>query len=149
MSRAPAAFVLSAALLASCGNGMKSKEKVEAAIIERLQSKTGLNVSDLDVNTTAVTFDKNMAYATVAIHPKGDTTVSHGMAMKYTLEDRDGKWIVVKLNSPGGTPGLGSPMEHGSSGDPLPPGHPSVAPGSSDALPNPHGMGSAPSGSGR
>lgn len=122
---------------------MKSKEKVQAAIVERLQSKTGLNVNDLDVNTTAVSFDKNMAYATVAIHPKGDSQVSHGMAMKYTLEDRDGKWVVVKLSSPGGgstgtVPGS-SPMGHGAGDDQLPPGHPSVAPGGSEALPNPHG----------
>ena len=135
---------------------MKSKEKVQAAIVERLQSKTGLNVNELDVNTTAVTFDKNMAYATVAIHPKGDSTVSHGMAMKYTLEDREGKWVVVKLNSPGGTPGLGSSpggsmMGHDPAGpgDPLPPGHPSVSPGTSDALPNPHATSPAPSGTDR
>ena len=130
---------------------MKSKEKVQAAIVERLQSKTGLNVNDLDVNTTAVTFDKNLAYATVAIHPKGDSTVSHGMAMKYTLEARDGKWVVVKLNSPaGGSAVSGMPMGNDVSGQALPPGHPSVAPGSSpDTLPNPHGTNPDASGSNR
>ncbi len=132
---------------------MKSKEKVQAAIVERLQSKTGLNVNDLDVNTTAVTFDKNMAYATVAIHPKGDSTVNHGMTMKYTLEGRDGKWVVVKLNSPGGGPiSGGMPMGHDSVGGSLPPGHPSVpaSPESSpDALPSPHGTTTDASGQNR
>lgn len=137
VSRAPVALLLSAALLASCGNSMKSKEKVQAAVVERLQSKTGLNVSELDVNTTSVTFDKNMAYATVAIHPKGDSSVNHGMAVKYTLEDRDGKWVVVKLNSPSGNP-AGAMGGKNTPGEALPPGHPSVAPGGSDALPNPH-----------
>lgn len=117
---------------------MRSKEKVQAAIVDRLQSKTGLNVNELDINTTDVSFDKNTAVATVAIHPKGDASVSHGMTMKYTLEDHDGKWVVVKMNSPSGAMGHES-----SSGDALPPGHPSVAPGTpgtggADSLPNPH-----------
>ena len=126
VSRWPFALLIAIVLLAGCNDSMHSKEKVQAAIIERLKSKTGLNVNDLDVNTTAVTFDKNMAYATVAIHPKGDATVSHGMSMKYTLENRDGKWTVAKLDSP--MPG--APMaSHQGSADSLPPGHPSVQPG--------------------
>lgn len=108
---------------------MRSKEKVQAAIVERLQSKTGLNVSDLDVNTTDVRFEKNQAFATVSIHPKGDTQISHGMAMKYTLEERDGKWVVTQLNSPTGMPHVGSGMGPATGGEPLPPGHPAVEPG--------------------
>ena len=124
--RAPLALLISVTFLLSCGENINSKEKVQAAILERLKTKsTGLDVNDLDVNTTAVTFDKNMAYATVAIHPKGDTAVGHGMTVKYTLENHDGKWAGVKLDSP-----VANPMAQSQGGtDTLPPGHPSVAPG--------------------
>ena len=125
MLRAPLALLVSLAFLVSCTGNINTKENVQAAILDRLKTKsTGLDVNELDVNTTAVTFDKNMAYATVAIHPKGDTAVSHGMTVKYTLEKRDGKWAVVKLDSP-----VANPMAAHGSTDTLPPGHPSVAPG--------------------
>ena len=67
-----AAIFSMAILLVACQNGMKSKEKVQAAIMDRIQNKTGLDLKGLDVTTTAVSFEKNMAYATVAFHPKGD-----------------------------------------------------------------------------
>ena len=79
-------------------------------------------MNSLDINTTSVTFEKNMAYATVAFHPKGDPSLSGGMTMKYTLEARDGKWTVVNVgDSQGhhGVPGEGA-------GSTLPPGHPAV-----------------------
>jgi hypothetical protein len=120
--RRPAAILLVAILFIACGNGMKSKEKVQAAIMDRIQNKTGLDLKGLDVTTTSVSFEKNMAYATVAFHPKGDTSVSHGMEMKYTLEQRDGQWQVVNVSDPHGNPAK-SPS---GMGEQLPPGHPSV-----------------------
>jgi len=120
--RRPAAILPVAILLIACENGMKSKEKVQAAIMDRIQNKTGLDLKGLDVTTTAVSFEKNMAYATVAFHPKGDTSVSHGMEMKYTLEQRDGQWQVVNVSDPDGK----SAKPPSGSGGQLPPGHPSV-----------------------
>lgn len=121
--RHPAAIIFVAILLTACGNSMKSKEKVQAAILNRIQSKTGLDLNGLDVSTTSISFEKNMAYATVAFHPKGDTSVSHGMEMKYTLEQRDGQWQVVNVADPHG----GSPKSQPAPGGQLPPGHPSVS----------------------
>ena len=76
---------------------MKSRDKVQQAILSRLQEHSGLDLKNLDVNTTAVTFDKNMAYATVFFHPKNDSKLDGGMTMKYTLTARDGKWVVVNV----------------------------------------------------
>jgi hypothetical protein len=132
--RHPAALLTVAILLMACGNGMKSKEKVQAAIVDRIQSKTGLDLKNLDVTTTSVSFEKNMAYATVAFHPKGDASVSHGMEMKYTLEQRDGQWQVVTVSDPRGNPAR-SPSGMGGQ---LPPGHPSIegaAPGHPGEIP--------------
>ena len=93
----PAALV-AAVLLTSCANGLQKKEKVEQAILTRLQTRSGLDLNSLDVTTTSVSFDRNRAYATVAFHPKGVERVNSGMVMKYTLEARDGKWIVVNVS---------------------------------------------------
>ena len=101
---------------------MRSKDKVQAAIMDRIQTKTGLDLKGLDVTTTSVAFEKNMAYATVAFHPKGDASVSHGMEMKYTLEQRDGQWQVVNVSDPHGN----SAKSPSGMGGQLPPGHPSV-----------------------
>ena len=120
--RHPAAILPVAILLVACGNGMQSKEKVQAAIMDRIQTKTGLDLKGLDVTTTSISFEKNKAYATVAFHPKGDSSVSHGMEMKYTLEQHDGQWQVVSVADPHGNP---APSPSGAGGQ-LPPGHPSV-----------------------
>lgn len=115
-----------AALLSACGNRIQTKEKVQEAILNRLQTRSGLDVNSLDITTTSVTFDKNMAYATVAFHPKGDTSLNSGMSMKYTLEARDGKWAVVNVgDSQGHSQGHGVPGA-GAGTSTLPPGHPAV-----------------------
>src|SRR5581483_4824136 len=77
----------------------------------------------LDVTTTAVSFQKNVAYATVSIHPKGDPSIQ-SMVMKYTLEDRDGKWVVVNVAD---SQGHGMTGHRSANTDQaLPPGHPPV-----------------------
>lgn len=108
--------------MASCGRGIRSREKVQQAILERLQNRSGLDLNSLDVTTTSVSFEKNLAYATVAFHPKGDSRVDSGMVMKYTLENRDGKWVVIKVGDAQGHAGMGGAASAGQ----LPPGHPPV-----------------------
>lgn len=119
----PAGFLLAIIMLAACGSSIKSKEKVQEAIVSRLQARSGLDLNSLDITTTAVSFHKNMAYATVAFHPKNDPNVTNGMVMKYTLEDRGGKWVVVNVGDSQGHGIMGSPS---AGADRLPPGHPPV-----------------------
>jgi hypothetical protein len=126
-------------LLAACGPNIRSKEKVQQAILERLETRSGLDLQSLEVTTTSVSFDKNLAYATVAFHPKGESNVNSGMSIKYTLENREGKWVVVSV---GGMPGHGVPNGASGAGE-LPPGHPPV-----DSS-NPHAMPAPPGDSGR
>lgn len=110
-------------LLTACGNGIRTKEKVQEAIVNRLQTRSGLDLNSLDVTTTNVAFDKNKATATVSFHPKGDSRVDSGMEMRYTLEDRGGKWVVVNVADSQGHGLMGG---HAGSMGQLPPGHPSV-----------------------
>lgn len=125
MLRLLAAIPLITLLLAGCGgNSIRTKDKVQEAILKRLQTSSGLDLKALDFNTTSVRFDNNFAYATVAFHPKNDGNLDSGMTMTYTLEDRGGKWVVVNVGDSQGhqlhgqaTPGQASQ---------LPPGHPPI-----------------------
>ncbi|MBV9267884.1 MAG: hypothetical protein JO061_17075 [Acidobacteriaceae bacterium] len=98
--------------------------------MKRLETHSGLDLKSLDVTTTSVSFDKNMAYATVAFHPKDSKSVNSGMVMKYTLENRDGEWTVVNVGDlhgngfHNGIPGT-LPPGHPQT-DTLPPGHPAL-----------------------
>lgn len=139
VQRAQSAALAILLLLAGCGRDIKSKEKVQEAILQRLQARSGLDLNSLDVNTTSVSFEKNLAYATVAFHPKGDSNVSSGMVMNYTLESRDGKWVVVKVGDSQNHVGMPA---SGSRADQLPPGHPPV-----DSM-NPHVQAAPESGGG-
>jgi cobalamin biosynthesis protein CbiD len=111
--------------LTACADRLHNKEQVQKAIVERLQAHSGLDMNQLDVTTTSVSFDKNMAYATVSFHPKNDPAVNSGMTMKYTLEEQSGKWVVVKV---GDGQGHGTPGHSGMTSGTLPPGHPQVDP---------------------
>ena len=91
-------------------------------------------MNSLDVTTTSVSFQRNMAYATVAFHPKGDPNITSGMIMKYTLEARDGKWVVVNVAD---SQGRGLPGHASESAGQLPPGHPAID-GSASTTRNPH-----------
>jgi hypothetical protein len=113
---------------------MKTKEKVQAAILDRLQSHSGLDLKNMDVTTTNLSFEKNLAYATVAFHTKGDPAISGGMTMKYTLEARDGKWVVIKVGDSSGHPAANA-LPDGSGSSTLPPGHPSLTQGASPDSP--------------
>lgn len=121
----PLAVILSITwLLAGCGESVKTKEKVQQAILGHLQTASGLDLNAVDFDTTSVKFDKNFAYATVAFHPKNDANLHDGMTMTYTLQDRNGKWVVIRV---GEGQGHGSHAGIGAGADnELPPGHPPI-----------------------
>jgi hypothetical protein len=125
MLRRLAAIPLITLLLAGCsGNNIRTKDKVQEAILRRLQTSSGLDLKALDFTTTSVRFDKNLAYATVAFHPKNDGNLESGMTMTYTLEDRGGKWVVVNVGDSQGHQLHGqAPPGQASQ---LPPGHPPI-----------------------
>ena len=123
VSRSLSAALAGIAFLAGCGRSIQNKEKVQQAILERLGTRSGLDLKSLDVTTTSVSFDRNLAFATVAFHPKSDTNVSSGMLMKYTLENQHGKWVVIRVGDSQGHAGL---EDAGTTAGQLPPGHPPV-----------------------
>jgi hypothetical protein len=131
-----AALCVAMLVVASCGPNIKAKEKVQEAILNRLETNSGLDLKKLDVTTTGVSFNKNMAYATVAFRQKGDPRLDRGMVMTYTLENRGGKWAVVKVGDSQGRNVAGQAPH--SAGE-LPPGHPPLHSVNPPAAASPHG----------
>jgi hypothetical protein len=110
-------------LLTACRDDLKNSDNVRQAILSRLQDHSGLDLKNLDVNITALTFDKNTANATVFFHPKNDSKLDGGMTMKYTLTERDGKWVVASVAD---SQGHGMPGPPPARSTELPPGHPAL-----------------------
>lgn len=95
--------------------------------MDYLESRPDLDLAAIQVDVTSVSFRQNEADATVAFRPKGGAPGS-GMEMRYTLERKDGRWVVKGKGQapPGGAPhGAAPPQEApkpAQSG--LPPEHP-------------------------
>jgi len=73
----------------------------------------------MDVDVTSIAFKGSEADATVMFRAKG-ADASSGLQMRYTLEQKSGKWVVKEKAQASGSP-------HGAAANPggaLPPGHP-------------------------
>lgn len=149
-----------ATLLAATGCQKKQDETaaIRSGITEHLRSLKTLNLSAMDMNVTKVTINGNQAEAQVEFVPKSGAPPGAGMQVSYSLEKRDGQWVVVKRDSMGGAiahpPPGANPQQtpegptHGmpnfqdllqpanpgtTSGGTLPPGHPPVNSGATQA----------------
>jgi hypothetical protein len=108
----------------ACGRAPESKEAIRQGVIDAVAGRVNLTQMDVDVST--VSFKGQEAEALVDFRPKGGAPGS-GIQMKYTLEQKNGKWVVKQraegADSPhkeGGAPGA--------AGGALPSGHPPIPP---------------------
>ena len=89
------------ALLAGCSKDIQNSDAVKQSVVDYLKARTaetGLNMDLMQVDVTAVSFDKDQARATVYFRPKSSPDAG-GMAMNYVLDRKGAKWVVR------GTPG--------------------------------------------
>lgn len=133
-----AALALAALFQVGCTKDIQNNDAVKQSVIDYLRSRTtqtGLNMDLMQVDVTAVSFDKNEARATVYFRPK-NTPAANGMAMTYVLDRKGNKWVVRGRQDDGANPhGVrdtdpdASPA--GQMGGQMPAGHPPVgaAPG--------------------
>jgi hypothetical protein len=112
--------------LAGCKRGDQDKDAVRQGVLDHL-AQVQMNVASMDVEVTSVQFNGNQADATVSFTPKGGTA-AQGMSMRYQLELKDGRWVVVGRKDSGSSPHGGAAV-------------PSAPPG----MENPHGGGKMPS----
>ena len=119
-------LALGTLVLAACARkNIENKEAIRQAVVDYLssrQAQTGLDMSTMDVNVTAMTFERDTARATVEFRIKnGDA----GMQMNYSLERKGDKWVVQPKENAGGH-GVVLPGNDKAPPGELPPGHPSV-----------------------
>ena len=112
--------------LAGCNRGAHDKEAIRQGVLDHLAA-IQLNVAPMNVEVTSVQFNGNQAEATVSFYPKGGNA-AQGMSMRYQLEQKDGRWVVMGRKDAGSSPHGGAAM-------------PPAAPG----MENPHGGGKMPS----
>ncbi|MDQ6677543.1 MAG: hypothetical protein M3Z09_09635 [Acidobacteriota bacterium] len=86
------AAALAALSLAGCAKNIDNKEAVQEGVRKGV-AKRGIDVNQMDVNVTAVSFHGNTADATVAFAPKG-TPASNGVTFNYQLEHVKDEWII-------------------------------------------------------
>ncbi len=86
-----------------------------------------MNMSQLQVDVSSVSFRQDEADATVSIRPKGGAA-DQGMQMRYTLERKGNRWVVkgkgagAHTQMPGPAQGMGQPASPGGQ-----PGHPPMS----------------------
>ena len=116
-------------LLAACAQkNIENKDAIRQAVVEYLsarQAQTGLDMSTMDVNVTAMAFERDTARATVEFRVKNSDA---GMQLNYTLDRKGDKWVVEARQDSGQGHGNVLPPNGSGSAAPgqLPPGHPSI-----------------------
>ena len=79
--------------LAACHRSGQNNDAVRQGVLDHL-TQAGLNMAGMDVTLNSVQFNGNQADASVSIAAKG-ANAAQGMQMKYHLEQKDDKWVVV------------------------------------------------------
>jgi hypothetical protein len=115
--------------LVACNRGIQNKDAVRQGVLDYLANRPGLSMGGMKVDVTNVTFKDGKAEAEVSFAAKGGPG-GGGMTMRYTLEQKDNKWVVVGKADSGKGPHSGGAMPGMPGGD--------AAPG---GMTNPHGGG--------
>lgn len=130
------ALAVAICALAGCNRASQSKEAIRQGVIDYVSSK--VNVGAMDVDVVSIDFKGSEADATVAFKAKGADAGS-GLQMRYTLEQKSGKWVVKDKAQAAGAPHGGAmnpganPHGNGTPEGPagrgaLPQGHPPLNP---------------------
>jgi hypothetical protein len=113
----------------ACSKNIQTSEAVRAGIMDYLSgtaAKIGLDMSAMQIDVPAVTFQKDHARATVSIKPKNVDVPA--MELIYNLDRQGDKWVVAGPGeSASGAHGAGAmpqgvPPQDGQ----LPAGHPAI-----------------------
>jgi hypothetical protein len=117
-----ALFVPVVFLAAACSKDIQNTEAVRQGVVDYLQQRTaetGLDVNSLVVTVSSVSFEQDVARATVSFSPKSAPSVT-GMSMNYVLDRKGDKWVVKGRQV--------NPVNPHGAGE-IPPGHPTTGPG--------------------
>jgi hypothetical protein len=107
--------LVAALALVGCHSGNQSREAVHQGILDHLAA-AGFSNQNMDISETSIQFNGDKADALVEIAPKG-ANHQQGMQMRYSLQQTNGRWVVVGRADGGGHGGgavvPGSENPHG------------------------------------
>lgn len=95
-------WLLAAALFlfgTACRKASSDEEAIRASILQHLQKTSGLNLAAMDTEFQKITVDGDHAQAQVLFRAKQEGAT---MQMNYSLERRNGEWIVLGSQPAGG-----------------------------------------------
>ena len=128
--------------LAGCNRGVQDKDAVRQGVLDHL-AQVQLNMASMNVEVTSVQFNGNHAEATVSFSAKGGNA-AQGMSMRYQLEKKDGRWMVMARKDAGQSPHGGRAMAPAAPGmeNPHGGGAPSAPgmPGGAGKMPSPEDL---------
>jgi hypothetical protein len=104
MNRFVIAMGLFAALFITggCKQQPNDKDAIRAGILQHLTAVGTLNINAMDMDIRSVSINGNQAHAEVEFRPKTGSAPGAGMQVTYSLEKRDGSWVVLKTQAAGG-----------------------------------------------
>ncbi len=104
MKRVALALGLAAVLLISggCKKQASDNDAIRAGIMQHLTGVGTLNMTAMEVDIRSVSVNGNQAHAEVEFRPKTGGAPGAGMQVAYSLEKRDGAWVVLKSQPLGG-----------------------------------------------
>lgn len=97
-----ALLLFSAGLWTGCHREQDETAAVRAGITEHLHTVGTLNLNAMEMNVKKLTINGDQADAEVEFVPKSGAPAGAAMQVSYSLEKRDGRWVVTKRNSVGG-----------------------------------------------
>src|ERR1700690_2359073 len=83
-------------VLAACAKDSQNPEAVRQGVVDYLKARSsdiGINMDNIDVTVTNVSFEKDVARASVSFSAKGGPP-NGGMSMSYVLDRKGDKWAV-------------------------------------------------------
>lgn len=122
MRNLPWAAAAALVLIAACGKNIQTTEAVRDGILEYLKTRSDIDLKNMTVDVSSVSFRQGEADATVTFRATGISDPSGTMAIRYTLEEKGGKWVVKGRASTGSGGPHGAQPPAGA----LPPGHPTT-----------------------
>lgn len=102
--------LLAVLALAGCKQTVQTKEAVRQGVVDYLSTRGNLDLKAMQVDVTSVNFRQNEADVVVSFRPKSSPN-AEGMEMRYTLEQKGGRWVVKGKADKGAAPHGGMPAE--------------------------------------
>lgn len=95
-------FFLVILFVPGCKSQQSDNDAIRAGILQHLRNVGTLDMNAMVMDLKNASVNGNQAHADVEFRPKTGAPPGAGMQVAYTLEKRDGAWVVLKTQAAGG-----------------------------------------------